>query len=41
MTEAAKKYLSDVSLAIELIETFISDTKDYASFENELHTRYR
>ncbi len=39
MTEEGKKYLSDVSMAIDLIETFISDTVDYAAFENDLKTQ--
>jgi len=39
MKEAGKKYLSDVSQAIELIETFISETTEYATFENDLKTQ--
>lgn len=39
MKEAGKKYLSDISQAIELIESFISNTSDYATFENDLKTQ--
>lgn len=39
MTKVGKKHLSDVLMAIDLIELFISGTPDYSNFENDLKTQ--
>lgn len=38
MTEQAKKYLSDISQAIDLIENFIADATSYNQFSEDLET---
>jgi uncharacterized protein with HEPN domain len=37
--EQDKKYLSDILLAIELIESFTSDTRDFNSYSTDLKTQ--
>ena len=39
MTEQAKKYLSDILLALELIEQFTSSIKDYNEYLADLKTQ--
>lgn len=39
MTEKSKKYLSDVLMAINLIENFIVDSKDFSEYEQDLKTQ--
>ncbi len=39
MTDQDKKYLSDIIQAIELIESFTSDIKDYDSYVSDLKTQ--
>lgn len=39
MTEKARKYLSDILLAINLVEEFISDTKDFDEYTYDLKTQ--
>jgi len=39
MTDRDKKFLSDILRAIELIESFISDTRDYESYFSDLKTQ--
>ncbi len=39
MTEKGKKYLSDIILAIELIESFISDVKSFEQYQLDLKTQ--
>ena len=39
MTEKGKKYLSDILMAIDLIETFIADTPDFNSYQTDLKTQ--
>lgn len=39
MTEKSKKYLSDILMAIDLIENFIIDTPDFSIYENDLKTQ--
>ena len=39
MTEKSKKYLSDIALAIELIEEFIADVSDFSAYENDRKTQ--
>lgn len=39
MTEQAKKYLSDIVQAIDLIEMFIVDTSTYPQFSQDLKTQ--
>lgn len=39
MTEQAKKYLSDIIQAIDLIENFTVDTKSYHQFSQDLKTQ--
>ena len=39
MTERGKKYLSDILMAIELIENFISDTPDFNLYQNDPKTQ--
>jgi len=39
MTEKGKKYLSDILIAIDLIEYFIADTPDFNLYENDLKTQ--
>ncbi len=36
MTEKAKKYLFDIEIAIDLIQGFISDIKDYNEYDLDL-----
>jgi uncharacterized protein with HEPN domain len=37
--EKSKKYLSDIALAIELIEEFIADVSDFSAYENDRKTQ--
>ncbi len=39
MTDQGKKYLSDILLSIQLIESFTYETKDYDSYSNDLKTQ--
>ncbi|WP_445738073.1 HepT-like ribonuclease domain-containing protein [Mariniflexile sp.] len=39
MTEKSKKYLSDIFMAIDLIEKFIVDITDFNSYQNDLKTQ--
>ena len=39
MTEKAKKYLSDILMAIELIETFTESISDFDEFVSDLKTQ--
>ena len=39
MTEQAKKYLSDILRAIELIEQFTNSTDNYSAYSNDLKTQ--
>jgi uncharacterized protein with HEPN domain len=39
MTEQAKKYLSDIIQAIDLIENFTVDSKSYHQFSQDLKTQ--
>jgi uncharacterized protein with HEPN domain len=39
MTDKAKKYLSDSWQAINLIQAFIKDTPDFASYQTDLKTK--
>ncbi len=39
MTERGKKYLSDIQIAIELIESFIKDIQSFESYEEDLKTQ--
>jgi uncharacterized protein with HEPN domain len=39
MTEKSKKYLSDILIAINLIEDFTVDIKDFYSYELDLKTQ--
>ena len=39
MTERGKKYLSDVLMAIELIESFISNLNSFEEYESDLKTQ--
>ncbi|MFH2094752.1 MAG: HepT-like ribonuclease domain-containing protein [Bacteroidota bacterium] len=39
MTDQGKKYLSDIQLAIELIEQFISTTDNYNDYSKDLKTQ--
>ncbi|WP_373060405.1 DUF86 domain-containing protein [Zunongwangia sp. H14] len=39
MTEKGKKYLSDILLAINLIENFIADTPNFNLYQNDLKTQ--
>ena len=39
MTEKSKKYLSDILMAIELIEEFIVDDKDFTLYDNDRKTQ--
>ena len=39
MTEKSKKYLSDVLMAIELIEEFTSEITDFNSYDNDRKTQ--
>jgi len=39
MTEEIKKYLSDILIAIELIEDFISDIDDFKSYQPDFKTQ--
>jgi len=39
MTEKGKKYLSDILMAIDLIENFITDTPDFNLYEKDLKTQ--
>jgi uncharacterized protein with HEPN domain len=36
MTEKRKKYLSDILMAIDLIENFITDTTDFNLYQKDL-----
>lgn len=36
MTEVGRKYLSDILMAIERIETFIQDTPNFVSYEADI-----
>lgn len=39
MTEKGKKYLSDILMAIDLIENFIADTPDFNLYQKDLKTQ--
>jgi uncharacterized protein with HEPN domain len=39
MTEKGKKYISDITTAIGLTETFLADTHDFSSYERDLKTQ--
>ncbi len=39
MTEKGKKYLSDILMAIDLIENFIADTPDFNLYQSDLKTQ--
>lgn len=39
MTERGKKYLSDILMAINLIEYFIADTPDFNLYQKDLKTQ--
>ncbi len=39
MTERGKKYLSDIQIAIELIESFIKDTASFEAYAADLKTQ--
>lgn len=39
MTEKGKKYLSDILMAIDLIENFIADTTDFNLYQKDLKTQ--
>ena len=39
MTEKGKKYLSDILMAIDLIEDFIADTPDFVTYQEDLKTQ--
>ncbi len=38
MMDKSKKYLSDILIAIDFIEKFTSDTKDFHEYSNDLKT---
>ncbi|MCT8341220.1 DUF86 domain-containing protein [Flavobacteriaceae bacterium TK19130] len=39
MTEKSKKYLSDILMAIDLIEKFTSETPEFNQYDNDLKTQ--
>jgi hypothetical protein len=39
MTEKEKKFLSDISNSIELIESFTKDLKSFADYQKDLKTK--
>lgn len=39
MTEKGRKYVSDVLMAIDLIENFIADTPDFNLYQKDLKTQ--
>lgn len=39
MTDKGKKYLSDILMAIDLIEDFLADTTDFNSYQKDLKTK--
>lgn len=39
MTEAGRKYLSDILVAIDLIEKFVQDTPDFITYEADPKTQ--
>ena len=39
MMEKSKKYLSDIMMAIDLIQNFVADTPDFDSYQNDLKTQ--
>ncbi len=39
MTEKEKKFLSDISNSIELIETFTKDLKSFSEYQKDLKTK--
>lgn len=39
MTDQGKKYLSDILIAIELIEEFTSSINDFDSYSSDLKTQ--
>src|SRR5690606_1424938 len=39
MTEAGRKYLSDILIAIDLIEKFVQDTPDFNAYDTDLKTQ--
>ncbi|SRR5258706_13241139 len=39
MTEKEKKFLSDISSSIELIENFTQDLKSFTEYQNDLKTK--
>jgi len=41
MTEKSKKYLSDILMAIDLIEKFTVDITDFKIYQNDLKTQVR
>lgn len=39
MTDRGRKYLSDIQIAIELIESFLQDTETFDAYSNDLKTQ--
>ena len=39
MTEEGKKYLCDIKMAIDLIESFTNETKNFESYEKDFKTQ--
>ena len=39
MTGAGRKYLSDILIAIDLIEKFVQDMPDFVTYEADLKTQ--
>ncbi len=39
MTEKGKKYLSDISMAIEMIEQFVGDISDFEVYSKDFKTQ--
>lgn len=39
MMEKSRKYLSDLIMAIDLIQSFVADTPDFDSYQNDLKTQ--
>ena len=39
MIERGKKYLSDILIAIEYVEEFVSDVNTYNDYQNDIRTK--
>ena len=39
MMEKSRKYLSDILMAIDLIKSFVADTPNFDSYQNDLKTQ--